>query len=149
MKKRFPLPFIALAVIFAAFSLGSVSQAQQSTPDAQPPSQQTQQPPDTQAPPASPTPQQPAQTQPTPSTPSQPGSAQPTAAPNASAPSDSGASKEFVGTVVKQGDKYVFQDTASGTTYDIDHQDEVKKFDGKKVRVHGTLDSNGKIIHVQ
>jgi Protein of unknown function (DUF5818) len=55
----------------------------------------------------------------------------------------------FTGTVVKQGDKYVLQDAATGTTYDIDHQDEVKKFDGKKVRVHGTLDASTKMIHVQ
>jgi len=50
---------------------------------------------------------------------------------------------------VKQGDKYMLQDAASGTTYDIDHQDEVKKFEGKKVKVHGTLDSTGKKILVQ
>jgi hypothetical protein len=49
----------------------------------------------------------------------------------------------------KQGDKYMLQDAASGTTYDIDHQDEVKKFEGKKVKVHGTLDSTGKKILVQ
>jgi len=61
---------------------------------------------------------------------------------------DANDSKEFVGTIVKQGNKYVFQDSASGSTYDIDHQDEVKKFEGKKVRVRGTLDSSGK-IHVQ
>jgi hypothetical protein len=50
---------------------------------------------------------------------------------------------------VKSGDKYVLQDTASNTTYDIDAQDQVKQFEGKKVRVHGTLDPNGKMIHVQ
>ena len=54
------------------------------------------------------------------------------------APTDSG-SQTFSGTVTKQGDKYVLKDD-SGKTYDIDHQDEVKKFDGKRVRVQGTLD---------
>ncbi len=53
----------------------------------------------------------------------------------------------FTGTVTKQGEKYVLQDSATGKTYDIDHQDEVKKFDGKRVRVHGTL--SGNMIHVQ
>lgn len=43
----------------------------------------------------------------------------------------------------------MFQDSASGQMYDIDHQDEVKKFDGKKVRVRGTLDQQTKTIHVQ
>ncbi len=62
---------------------------------------------------------------------------------------DASGSKEFVGTVAKQGSKYLFQEAATGTTYDIDHQDEVKKFEGKKVRVHGTLDPATKMIHVQ
>ena len=49
---------------------------------------------------------------------------------------------------MKQGNKYGLKDD-SGKMYDIDHQDEVKKFDGKKVRVHGTIDPNTKTIHVQ
>jgi hypothetical protein len=63
-----------------------------------------------------------------------------------SAPADS---QTFTGTIVKAGDKYVLQDTASGTTYDVDHQNEVKQYEGKKVRVHGTLDPSGKMIHLQ
>ena len=51
----------------------------------------------------------------------------------------------FSGTVVKQGDRYVLKDD-SGKTYEIDHQDDVKKFEGKRVRVQGTLDPSGKII---
>ena len=46
---------------------------------------------------------------------------------------------------MKQGDKYVLKDEA-GKTYDIDHQSDVAKFEGKRVRVQGTLDSNGKIL---
>jgi hypothetical protein len=65
------------------------------------------------------------------------------------AQSDSASGQTFTGTIVKQGDKYMLQDAASGTTYDIDHQDEVKKFEGKKVKVRGTLDSTGKKILVQ
>jgi len=37
----------------------------------------------------------------------------------------------------------------SGHVYDIDHQDEVKKFDGKRVRVQGTLDPSGNKIMVK
>lgn len=55
----------------------------------------------------------------------------------------------FTGTIVKSGDKYVLQEDTSGSTYDVDHQSEVKKFEGKKVRIHGTLDPNGKLIHIQ
>jgi hypothetical protein len=104
-------------------------------------------------------PQSPAQTQPdtTPAQPS-PQAQQPSQAPDQTAPSDtpkSGAQapastdvQSFSGTVVKSGDKYVLQEDG-GTTYDIDHQDDVKKFEGKRVKVHGTLDATGKKILVQ
>jgi len=81
--------------------------------------------------------------------------------PNSQAPSgqqapdsqaQSGTSSEaqtFTGTIVKSGDKYMFQDAASGNTYDIDHQDQVKEYEGKKVKVHGTLDQSTKTIHMQ
>jgi uncharacterized protein YdeI (BOF family) len=54
----------------------------------------------------------------------------------------------FAGTIVKSGDKYVLQD-ASGTSYDIDRQDLAKKYEGQKVRINGTLDPDGKTIHVK
>jgi hypothetical protein len=141
-KRLESFSFIAtVAALFAMISFGSLLQAQQTTPDTQPstpqtqPAPQTQQPPDTQAPPPGSTPesrqQTPSQTQP------------------AAPPPDATGSKELVGTIMKQGDKYVFQDTATGATYDIDHQDEVKKFEGKRVRVHGTIDPSTKMIHVQ
>ena len=57
-------------------------------------------------------------------------------------------SQTFSGTVAKSGDKYVLKDD-TGKTYDIDHQDEVKKFDGKRVRVKGKLDDTGTKIQVQ
>ncbi len=46
------------------------------------------------------------------------------------------------------GDKYVLQEDG-GTTYDVDHQDDVKKFEGKRVKVHGTLHPTGKKILIQ
>jgi hypothetical protein len=141
-KRVESLSFIAIvAVVFAVVSCGSVLQAQNDTPQSSSPQSQQppQQPPDTQAP----TPQQQAPSQ----QPSQGQTSQDQS--GKSQTSDPGGSSEFIGTVVKQGDKYMFQDAASGQTYDIDHQDEVKKFDGKKVRVHGTLDPSTKTIHVQ
>lgn len=54
----------------------------------------------------------------------------------------------FSGTILKSGDKYVLQD-ASGTNYDIDRQDLVKSREGKKVRINGVLDPDGKTIHVK
>jgi uncharacterized protein YdeI (BOF family) len=72
------------------------------------------------------------------------------ASPDAQAqPSQMAGVQTFTGSIVKSGNKYMFQDAASGNTYDIDHQDEVQKFDGKKVTVHGTLDANSKMIHIK
>jgi hypothetical protein len=65
--------------------------------------------------------------------------------PQAQPPDDS---QTFSGTIAKSGEKYVLQD-ASGKTYDVDHQAEVKKFEGKQVRIKGTLDPDGKTIHIK
>jgi uncharacterized protein YdeI (BOF family) len=64
-------------------------------------------------------------------------------------PMQKAGAQTFTGTIVKSGNKYVFQDAASDNTYDIDHQDEVQKFEGKKVTVHGTLDASSKMIHIK
>jgi uncharacterized protein DUF5818 len=83
----------------------------------------------------------------------QPGAAQPgqppagQSSPDAQAGSSSD-SQTFSGTVSKSGDKYVLQD-ASGKTYDVDRQEELKKYEGKQVRIKGTLDPDGKTIHVK
>jgi hypothetical protein len=162
MKKQVQsLWFVSAAAV--VLSVGSLSaQSTAPTPDAQ--SQSTQ----TAAPEAQPTQEgrpsqtpeaQQGQTQQnqTPDTQSQPApsQAQPSQSPDASGQGSSGSSAQsagaqsFSGTVVKAGDKYVLKDEASGNTYDIDHQDEVQKFDGKRVKVHGTLDASGKMIHLQ
>ena len=70
------------------------------------------------------------------------------AAPDSQSQSQQAQVQTFAGTIVKSGDKYVLQDT-SGTNYDIDRQDLVKSHEGKKVRINGTLDPDGKTIHVK
>ena len=130
MKTRIQsLSFLAILALFVGMmSWGGTLQAQNAPstpPDQQQP--QSQQPPDTQ-------PQQaPDQSQ------------APSAKPGSSSATDV---QTFSGTVVKSGDKYVLKDD-SGKVYDIDHQDQVKKFEGKRVRVHGTLDPTGTKIIVQ
>jgi len=69
-------------------------------------------------------------------------------APDAQGQSQQTQAQTFAGTIMKSGDKYVLQDT-SGTNYDIDRQDLVKSHEGKKVRINGTLDPDGKTIHVK
>ena len=138
-----------LGTFATLLTVGITLNAQQSTPT--PPSSST----DPSAAPQS----QPTQpTDPTAQQPSTPTQAQPSqtpdqggqAAPNTpSQPSATATDAQtFSGTIVKAGDKYVLQDAASGKSYDIDHQDQVKQYEGKKVRVHGTLDASGK-IHLQ
>jgi hypothetical protein len=164
VKKFLSLSFLAtLAIVLGMISSGSAlaqtpstspdRQAQQpsSSPDTTP-SQQT---PSTQTPDTTPNSQMPNSQTPS----SQPPSAQTpdTTTPQsgakpgtsgsaaAGANENAGAAQTFTGTVVKQGDKYVLKDD-TGKTYDIDHQTDVAKFEGKRVRVQGTLDSNGKIM---
>jgi predicted lipid-binding transport protein (Tim44 family) len=105
--------------------------AQPSTPPAQTP--------DTQAPPPSQAPDQTAPSQ----------TAPPDQSGTASTTDSTAGAQAFTGTVVKQGDKFVLQDAARGKTYDIDHQEQVKQFEGKRVRVHGTLDAGSNMIHIQ
>ena len=131
---------IAVGMIFS----GSVLHAQNTpatTPQTQSPDAATQ----TQQPP---TPEMPPQSQQTPDAAQNPDPATPRSAAPADPTAASTDSQTFAGTVVKQGDKYVLKDEA-GHTYDIDHQDEVKKFEGKKVKVQGTLDPTGKKIMVK
>lgn len=69
-------------------------------------------------------------------------------APDSQADAQQAQGQIFAGTIKKTGDKYVLQD-ASGTSYDVDRQDLVKKYEGQKVRINGTLDPDGKTIHVK
>jgi hypothetical protein len=139
------LSFLATLAV-AMICWGSALQAQ-NTPST-PPDQQAQQPsssPDTTPPQSTPETQNPDTTTPPPS------SRTPESGAQQSGNADSGAAagtQTFSGTVAKQGDKYVLKDD-SGHTYDIDHQDEVKKFDGKRVRVQGTLDPSSNKIMVK
>ena len=139
------LSFLA-TLAFAMICWGSALQAQNkpsTTPDRQ--AQQPSSSPDTTPPQSTPDTQAPSSQSPSSQTPKS-GAQQPP-----SGAADSGAAagtQTFSGTVVKQGDKYVLKDD-SGHTYDIDHQDEVKKFEGKRVRVQGTLDPSSNKIMVK
>jgi len=151
MKKQIQsLWFLGALVVF--LSVGISLNAQDSTPQTKTPDAQSQPAPAQQG--------QPSQTQESQSSqaPDQSQQAPPSQAPDAgkSAPPDSQApaasstdAQSFTGTIVKSGDKYKFQDADTGNMYDIDHQDQVQKFEGKKVKVHGTLDASTKTIHVQ
>lgn len=162
-----------LAVVCGMISWGSALHAQTTSTPSDPqtqtaPAPTPDTPPSQQAPQTSPTPspdvpsssqqtptsqapgQTPDATQQTPAAPT-PDAASPAtpkdSTPTATAPAASD-SQSFAGTVVKSGDKYVLKDD-SGKTYDIDHQDDVKKFEGKRVKVQGKLDDTGTKIMVK
>ena len=172
MKKFLSLSSLAsLAIVLGMVSWGSSLNAQnapsatpgQSTqsPDANTPSQTPSQTPSTQQPPSPETPPASQQTpsSQTPSSQTPPSQSPDTAAPPSgssngssagssaagSASQNANGTQTFTGTVVKQGDKYMLKDD-TGKTYDIDHQTDVAKFEGKRVRVQGTLDPSGKIM---
>jgi hypothetical protein len=80
--------------------------------------------------------QQPAPTQ------SQPSQASPTS-------SDSMAQGQaFTGTIVKGSDGYMLQDDTNKSSYKLDNAKIAKKFNGKNVKVTGTLDFTSNTIHV-
>lgn len=111
-----------------------------------------QQTPDQQTSPSTPSAQQPSETPQNPpaQAPNQTAPSQPSqSAPDSSASSSQSTAggQVFSGTVTKAGDKYVLQ-MADGTAYNLDHQDLVQKYEGKQVRVKGTLDQDGKTIHI-
>jgi hypothetical protein len=54
----------------------------------------------------------------------------------------------FTGTVVKIGDKYVLR-TTDNMTYQLDDPDKAKEFEGKQVKVTGSLEAKSKLIHIQ
>jgi len=60
---------------------------------------------------------------------------------------DQPATQNITGTVVKVSGKYVLE-TEDNLAYQLDDQDKAKQFEGKHVKVIGTLDRTTGIIHV-
>jgi Protein of unknown function (DUF5818) len=56
--------------------------------------------------------------------------------------------KTFTGKVMKSGEKLVLKDSASKSTYKLDDQDRAKSFEGRNVKVIGTLDAATSTIRV-
>lgn len=51
------------------------------------------------------------------------------------------SAQTFTGTIVKDGTKYVLK-AADGTAYQVDDQEKAKRYEGKQVKVTGSLDKN-------
>jgi hypothetical protein len=81
-----------------------------------------------------PTPDPPAQQQPQPQQPSGPQTQQPSA-------------QIFVGAIIKDAGKYVLK-VSDTLTYQIDDQEKAKPYEGKQVKITGSLDERGNSLHI-
>src|ERR1039458_8342077 len=59
------------------------------------------------------------------------------------------AAETFAGTIQKRGENFVLSDLATKTSYALDNQKLASTFEGKRVRVTGTLEKASNLIHVQ
>jgi len=72
------------------------------------------------------------------------------AAPRATMQQQSQAqTKTFTGTVMKSGENFVLSDPNSKTSYMLDDVRKGSQFEGKKVKVTGTVDVANNVIHVE
>src|SRR5690242_8047223 len=56
--------------------------------------------------------------------------------------------QSITGTIAKVGEKYVLE-TSENLAYQLDDQDKAKQYEGKRVKVRGTLDKTTGTIHIQ
>jgi len=56
--------------------------------------------------------------------------------------------KTFSGTIVKSGDNFVLSDSANKISYMLDDAKKASQFEGKRVKVTGTMDVATNTIHV-
>lgn len=56
--------------------------------------------------------------------------------------------KTFTGKIMKSGDEFLLQDSIGESTYQLDDQRQAKGFEGKSVKVTGSVDPVTKTIHV-
>ncbi len=72
-----------------------------------------------------------------------------TAAPAALRQQTDPKTKMFSGTVVKSGDHFILSDAANKLSYVLDDTQKASQYEGKKVKVTGTVDAANNTIHVQ
>ncbi len=57
--------------------------------------------------------------------------------------------KIFSGTIIKNGDSFVLSDAANKLSYVLDDSEKASRYEGKKVKVTGTVDVASNTIHVE
>jgi Protein of unknown function (DUF5818) len=57
------------------------------------------------------------------------------------------AAQTFTGIIVKDGTRYVLK-VSSNSVYQLDDQERAKQYEGKQVKIAGTLDATGNSLHI-
>ena len=57
------------------------------------------------------------------------------------------AAQTFTGTIVADGVRYVLK-VSSNSVYQLDDQERAKRYEGKQVKIVGTLDATGNSLHI-
>jgi hypothetical protein len=57
------------------------------------------------------------------------------------------AAQTFTGTIVKDSGRYILKASVTNV-YELDDQERAKQYEGKQVRIAGTLDATGNSLHV-
>lgn len=68
-------------------------------------------------------------------------------APPSDSQTDQPTTPVFTGTIVKEAGIYALK-TADRAVYQLDDQKRAKAYEGKQVRISGSLDANGSLLHV-
>lgn len=57
------------------------------------------------------------------------------------------AAQTFTGTIVKDAGRYILK-VSSTSVYQLDDQEKAKQYEGKQVKIEGTLAANGNSLHI-
>ncbi len=57
--------------------------------------------------------------------------------------------KTFTGRILKSGENFVLSDLVTKARYLLDNQDEARPYEGKNVKVTGTIDVANNMIHIE
>jgi hypothetical protein len=55
----------------------------------------------------------------------------------------------FTGTILKNGNSFVLSDSVNKLRYTLDNSDKVGNYEGKTVKLTGTIDMASNVIHVE
>ncbi len=57
------------------------------------------------------------------------------------------AVQTFIGTIIKDGSTYILK-VSSDNVYQLDDREKAKQYEGKQVKIEGTLGANGRSLHI-